>query len=238
MMDRQGNILDPIHDGLSPLVWDNAFDTEPVLKPIHALWIKKFVYAALRGEGYNDPQNWLSLVFTGSLTTYQYSDESDVDISLFVDTGNFPDWDRAAMIGVMVENCDGIELPGTPHPMQCFVVPPEISKSDLYQPGLRSGWDLELSQWIVPPEKSRVRDVQKEMNSAYVFALECADKMERLIRYEPQKAEMYWEQIHHRRRRDHQAGKGDYSQANIVYKMLANRGLFPQIAELTGTYIA
>jgi hypothetical protein len=142
------------------------------------------------------------------------------------------------MIAVMIENCDGKTLPGTPHPMQCFVVPPEISKRDLYQPGLRSGWDLELEQWVVPPEKGRVRDVEKEMNAAYVFALECADKMERLIRYEPQKAEMYWHQIHNRRRRDHQAGKGDYSPSNVVYKMLANRGLFPQIAELTGEYIA
>jgi hypothetical protein len=62
--------------------------------------------------------------------------------------------------------------------------------------------------------------------------------MDRLLKYEPDKAVMLWHQIHKRRRRDHQAGKGDYSDSNITYKMLANRGLFPAISEVSGEYIA
>jgi hypothetical protein len=62
--------------------------------------------------------------------------------------------------------------------------------------------------------------------------------MERLLRYEPDKAVMLWHQIHQRRRRDQMAGKGDYSESNIVYKFLANRGLFPAISEASGEYIA
>jgi hypothetical protein len=48
----------------------------------------------------------------------------------------------------------------------------------------------------------------------------------------------FWHQIHARRRRDQQAGKGDYSQSNIIYKFLANRGLFPQLSDVSGEYIA
>jgi hypothetical protein len=104
--------------------------------------------------------------------------------------------------------------------------------------GLRSGYDILQDHWIVPPERARIHDVEREQNADYIYALESADKMERLLRYEPQKAVQYWHQIHSRRRRDQQAGKGDYSQANIVYKFLANRGLFPEISGVSGEYIA
>lgn len=232
------NILDPIHDDLDARVWDNPEADEPTLKKVHREWIIATITDTLESAGYTKVEEWLSLVFTGSLTTYQYSDDSDVDVSLFVDAEVFPEWSRAEMIGVMVEHIDGTRLPGTPHPMQCFVVPPRVTKEMLYQPGTRSGYDLSREAWIVPPERDRALDVQAELNSYYVYALESADKMERLLRYEPEKAKLFWHQIHKRRRVDMQAGKGDYSLSNIVYKFLANRGLFPEIAELTGEYIA
>jgi hypothetical protein len=237
-MKTQANILDPIHPGLDERVWDRPHEDEPSLKPTHRHWIKRTVYRTLEKAGYENVEDWLSLVFTGSLTTYQYSEESDVDISLFVNATKFPDWSRAEMIGVMVGNVDGTKLPGTPFPLQCFVVPPDVSRDDLYVPGVRSGYDLDADTWIVPPDRERVRDVKAEMNNMYLAGLEAADKMEKLLRYEPDKAIQYWHQIHDRRRRDMKAGKGDYSQSNITYKMLANRGLFPQISEVSGEYIA
>jgi hypothetical protein len=236
---HQANILDPIHSALDPSVWDAAEQPEPILKPEHRKYIYDLVHSILDGAGYDGMENWMSLALTGSLTTYQYSDESDCDVSLFVNSEAFPEWSRAEMIGLMVQHCDGETLPGTPHPMQVFVVDTKrFGKEDLYKPGLRSAYDLETDQWIVPPEKHRVLDVEREMNEAYTIALESADKMDRLLRYEPDKAVMYWHQIHKRRMRDQQAGKGDYSPSNIVYKMLNNRGLFPQIEEVSGEHIA
>jgi len=155
-----------------------------------------------------------------------------------VDTKNFPDWSRAEMIGLMVDKMDGITMPGVPHPLQCFVVAPGISRSDLYKKGMRSGYDLDTNEWIVPPERERVLDVEAQMSAQYVYALQSADKMENLIKYEPDKAIMFWHAIHRRRRRDMQKGKGDYSQSNICYKMLANRGIFPVLSEISGEYIA
>lgn len=235
---RQSNILDPIHDGLDPDVWDYPNDDAPMLRPEHKQWIVATIYKHLDDAGYDGMDDWLSLVFTGSLTTYQYSEDSDVDVSLFVDTTAFPDWSRAEMIGVMVNNIDGTKVPGTTHPIQCFVVPPEVSQEDLYRPGLRSGYDIETDTWIQPPERDRVMDVEKEMNTAYTLALESADKMELLLKYEPQEAVRYWHYIHDKRREDQKAGKGDFAPSNIVYKMLANRGLFGEISEVSGEYIA
>lgn len=232
------NILDPIHDTLDPRVWDNPDQPEPGLKSKHLHWIERQVLNVLKRNGYDDADKWLTLVFTGSLTTYQYSDDSDVDVSLFVDSEVFPEWSRAELIGLMVENVDGTKLPGTPFPMQCFVVPSTISPDDLYKPGLRSGYSLKEDRWLVAPERDRVKDVKKEMNGMYAYALEQADKMDRLLRYEPDKAETFWHQIHAKRRTDQKQGKGDFTLSNITYKFLANRGLMPRIAEQTGEYIA
>lgn len=224
---KSANILDPIHNTLDPSVFDDADSDEPKLKSIHKKWIESLVYDTFEKNGFHGVRDWGSLVLTGSLTTYQYSDRSDVDVSLFIDSSMLPEWSRAEMIGVAVENCDNKILPGTSHPMQVYVVPSNITREELYKPGIRSGWDFKDEKWIVSPEKNRVHDVQKEMNNAYILGLQAADKMERLIRYEPEKAKMYHKQIHRRRQQDMKRGNGDYADSNIIYKFLDNRGLLP-----------
>lgn len=233
------NILDPIHKTLDPTVWDNADSAQPTLKGRHRTWIVNSIIHVLEEAGYENVKSWLDLVLTGSLTTYQYSEDSDCDVSLFVNTDHFPEWSRAEMISVMVEHLDGKHLPGTTHPMQNFVVAPGIMPEMLYQPGLRSGYKLTSSPgWIVPPERNRVHNIEQEMNASYVYALECADKMERLLQYEPDHAIQYWHMIHRQRMRDQRAGLGDFTLSNIVYKFLAKRGLLPEIAQASGEYIA
>lgn len=232
------NILDPVQDTLDPTVWDAVNESNPVLKSQHKDWIVTTILDTLKSHGYGDMDKWLDLYLTGSLTTFQYSDDSDCDVSLFVNTDVFPEWSRAEMIGVMVSNIDGVTLPGTTHPMQCYVVARGIRPEQLYRPGLRSGYDIQNDRWVVPPEKDRSHDVQREQYTDYQYALEQADKMERLLRYEPHKAVQFWHQIHMRRQADQKAGKGDYAQSNIIYKFLANRGLFPQLSEVSGEYIA
>lgn len=237
-MEVLANILDPVHPTLAPEVWEHPHAERPKLKRSHKEWIWHEVTTMLEAHGYHQSHEWLSLVLTGSLTTYQYSELSDCDVSLFVDSEVFPEWSRGEMIGLMVEHIDGKTLPGTPYAMQCFVIPKGLTKEDLYKPGLRSGYDLEHDEWIVPPDHTRSLDIEHQRNEAYVYAMECADKMERLLRYDPERAEDYWHQIHAARRRAQQEGRGDLSLPNIVYKFLANRGLFPRLSELTGEYIA
>lgn len=232
LKSRKSNILDEIHAGLDPSVWDNAHSPRPTLKPEIGQWIKQKITDALARHGYTHMEEWMSLVITGSLTTYQYSPESDCDISVFVNADRFPDWSRAEMIGIMMQECDGVFVPGTSHPLQCYIVPEGFKYQDLYKPGLRSAYSLEDDRWIVPPEKDRAHDVTREMNEAYTIALENADKMEKLIRYEPLKAVQYYGQVQARRRRDQQHGKGDFAPSNISYKMMESRGLFDQIKSL------
>lgn len=239
-MEATASILDPVQQTLSPFIWDHPEAPEPVLKPKVAAYIQRTIYVVLERHGYSRPHEWLRLCLTGSLTTYQYADDSDCDVSLFVDSKVFPEWSRAEMIGIMISEVDGGQavIPGTPYPLQCFVVARKFRPADLYRPGLRSGYDIDGARWVVPPDKGHAHDVQAQEYGAYAEGLEAADKMERLLRYEPDKATQYWHQIHSRRMRDQTAGKGDYSDSNIIYKFLAKRGLLPEIASLTGEHIA
>jgi hypothetical protein len=229
---RKANILDPVHPELDPTVWDKPDDAKPVLKPEHSEWIRDTIEKVLAKHGYEDADKWLSLVLTGSLTTYQYAEHSDVDVSLFIDSKTLPEWSRAEMIGIMVSEFDNVDMPGTTHVLQAFVVSPRIQREDLYHEGLRSAYDIDKGEWLVPPDHTRSHDVEREMNELYTQALEGADKMERLLRYEPDKAMQYYDQIHRRRMRDQTGGRGDFSSSNILYKMLDNRGYFDKLREL------
>ena len=136
----------------------------------------------------------------------------------------------------MMDECDGTYVPGTKHEIQCYVVPSEFSREDLYKPGMRSAYDILERKWLVAPEKNRTHNVKSEMNEAYTIALENADKMEKLIRYEPLKAVQYYEQVHRRRKRDMELGMGDFSPSNISYKMMEDRGLFDQVHSIINSY--
>jgi hypothetical protein len=161
-----------------------------------------------------------------------------VDTSVFIDFAAMPEWSRAEMIGILVEELDDMTLPGTPYPIQAFVQPPDIKPEDIFQPGLRSGYLVEEGKWIVPPDRSRVADIEKDMHDTYTYALETADKMDRLLTYEPQKAVLFWHQLHRRRRRDQKDHKGDFAPSNIAYKFVVNRGLTERLEEIMGTKIA
>lgn len=234
----QSNILDPIQKSLDEDVFNRADSIAPSVKPHIIKWVQSHIYQLMKDNGWPDPKNYLSLILTGSLTTYQWSEESDFDISLFVDVKRFPDFIRAELISLMVENLDGTIVPGTTHPMQCYVVPEHITKEDLYQPGLRSGYDLDKKRWVVLPERKRVIDVHKKYPALIAYAKMVEDKMRLLLKYDEHGAKVMWDNIHDKRRKDQAAGKGDMSESNIIYKWLANAGLFPHISDVTGEYLA
>lgn len=230
------NVLDPIQPTLDPTVWDAVSET-PVLKPQHRDWIQFAIFQALDNHGYSGAEQWANLYLTGSLTTFQYSADSDCDVSLFIDADLLPEWSRAEMIGIMINDIQTQKLPGTTHIMQCYVVPTGVRPEDLYQPGLRSAYSIGEDRWIVPPEHDRSHNVKDEYNGFYMWALEQADKMDRLLRYDPERAVQFWHQIHKKRMRDERSGKGDYSESNILYKFLEQRGLFPAIAQVSGEHV-
>ena len=234
---RTANILDPVRDQLSSHVFDNPSSATPDVKPEIIDFVRKTITDAMVAAGWPDPDQYLSLVLTGSLTTYQYDDTgpSDFDVSLFVDAARMPDWVRADLVKVMVGSVDGTKLPGTDIPLQAYVVPADIRREDLYKPGLRSGYDLDKREWIVPPDKSMAKEVRPSLRA---YAEMVVDKMKLLLMYAPDAAREFWHQLHKSRQEAQRAGLGDFSDANVAYKAIANAGLHPAIEKLTGEHIA
>lgn len=236
---RIANILDPIHEELDASIFSKPDRIDSDVHDHIIDWVTRQVYEAIVEGGWpDDPEDYVSLVLTGSLTTYQYSPDSDFDVSLFINAERFPDFVRADLIEIMVERLDGLEIPGTGHPLQCYVVPQDVSRYDLYQPGLRSAYDMDKKKWIVLPEPDRVRNVREEFPALVAYAKMVEDKMRLLLEYgRTENVTKLWDHLHERRRADTRAG-GDFTPSNIVYKWLSNAGLFPAISEATGQRIA
>ena len=241
-VSRTANILDPVSDALDPDAFDHADRWDPDVKDSVRKFAIRKIHGALRKAGWPDPDklDYVDLILTGSLTTYQWGETSDFDVSVWVKTENLPEWVRADLIGIMIEACDGVVVPGTTHPLQCFVVDTErYTTDDLYRPGLRSAYDLKDKRWLVYPERHRAQDVHKSYPGTIAYARTVEDKVRMMLRYGNDDAlRLYWHFIHKQRMRDMAKGKGDYADSNIVYKWLVNAGLLPQIAEALGTYIA
>lgn len=225
LLMKTANVLDPVQDTLDPDVFENADKTKPKVKPHITEWVQRQIEGLLKGNGYSELVSKMHLVFTGSLTSYQWSPKSDFDVSLWLDYETFPNIIRADMISLMVENLDNVLVPGTTHVLQCYVVPVEVQADLLYQPGLRSAYDLDRNKWIVPPEKDRVYDPYSQVPALMGWVHDQAEKLKLLQAYDPYGAKEFLHQIHQRRMRDQKQGKGDFSESNILWKFIEHEDL-------------
>lgn len=236
---RIANILDPIHDTLDPTVFKG---TEP--RPQKVSFIYNHFMDAVR-EIVPTPEGYFDLYLTGSLTTYQYSQNSDCDISIFprydqlIDVMGFTDANqvRRDLVAFVIDKVDGAILPGTTHPIQNFVVADGVSLTQMYHQGLRSAWSFQDHQWVVQPEKDRAHDVSIELPLMFLRARAMADKMRIALDTDPELAKRLFHRIHTKRSQDQQKGLGDFAESNIIYKYLLNQGLFERLKEI-GIYIA
>lgn len=240
-LNKEANIYDPIEEDLDKHVFKNGEPRDSVVN-----FIKRLYGRALKQEyGIENPEAFVDLYITGSLTTFQYSETSDCDISVFPiyekfaqSFGEDSSKTRKRLVALSIEHIDGTFLPGTTHPLQFFVVADGIERQDLYQPGLRSAWSIYDEMWVVPPEKERSHDVAVEYPDAYSRASSMANKMRDALDRDAESARELWKMIHQKRQLDQMAGLGDYSEGNIVYKWLLHEGLFDRIRGELGEYIA
>lgn len=234
----QTNILDPIHNQLDQRLFKGI---DP--RPATINFIKKKIYEVLDGIIHPSEQ-YFDLYLTGSITTYQYSDGSDCDISIF------PRYDkleakfktdakeiRKRIIVRVINHLDGLAVPGTPFVVQGFVTLPGDKPADMYRAGMRSAWSFQTHKWIVPPEKDRVHDVQHELPLVYLRAHAIGEKMKQALTQDPKAAIKLYKQVHLKRSNDQRAGRGDFSEGNVMYKYLAHEGYFDRLRDI-GLHIA
>lgn len=227
--EHQANIFDEIHSELDQRVFKGE---EP--RPLIVTFIQRKIFSCLRDGFIDDPEKYFTLYLTGSLTTYQYSDASDCDISVFPAYGALtditgeedPEQIRKMLILLLTTELDGTDLPGTPHPLQNFVQKVGATPGSMFKPGLRSAWDFQTRKWLVPPEKSRSHDPVKEFPELFQKAQAVGEKMTILLDHgDIDAAKQLYKDIHEKRALD----PSDYSEGNLEYKWLSHRGLFDRL---------
>lgn len=239
---RTANIFDPIQPTLDQRVFRGIKPRPDIIN-----YIANTFYQTMDDLYVENSEQYFDLALTGSLTTFQYSETSDCDISVFVhydelqdlfDIGDPVDI-RKQLISIVTTTLDGTMVPGTQHPLQFFVIPPGHTVDNYFKPGMRSGWSFNERGWVVPPEKSRSHDIADEMPELYARASMMAEKMKVLLDSgDIEGAREFFAQIHKKRNADEQAGLGDFSEGNIVYKYLLHEGLFDRLRNEAGVHIA
>ena len=234
----QANVFDEVHDELDQRVFNGITP-----RPLIVSYIRRKIFSCLRDGFVDDPEKYFKLYLTGSLTTYQYSDASDVDISLFPDYANLvkitgeddPEQIRRMLILLVTTELDGTDLPGTPHPLQNFVQKVGASPEEMFKPGLRSAWDFQTHEWLVPPDKTRAHNPVLEFPEIFEKAKAIGEKMTILLdHHDYDAAKDLYKEVHEKRGMD----PSDYSEGNIEYKWLAHKGLFERLNNEAGMHIA
>lgn len=225
MLYRQSNILDPIHGELDQEVFNGMTPKEEFFG-YHLDHVKE----VFRQSGFN--KHAFDFYLTGSLCTYQYSEMSDVDISIVCNLDTFSEEDRADLISIVINNLDGTFFPRTRHRYQHFVQPAGIDIYDLFSLGTRAAWDFQKQDWVVKPKKNKAHDISKEKPDWISTGIQISDKINAMIdsgKYTD--AKMMYQSIHERRKQDEKQ-YGDYSEGNIIYKLLDNNGTFDRLRNI------
>jgi len=239
-MNVTANVFDPVEDHLDQAVFNGTDLRNSVQKFVARTYFRALDrYLGVIGT------EWADLYLTGSLTTYQYSETSDADHSVFPDydriwqhLGIDPDTCRKQLIEMSITDLDGIFVPGTMHPIQYFVVPYGTMPHDVFKPGLRSAWSYFDHMWFVPPDKHRVHNVAEEYPQVYARAAAIAEKMSQMLdagNFDT--AKELWHNVHKKRQLDQRAGLGDFSEGNITLKWLLHEGLIDRLRNEAGLVI-
>lgn len=229
-MTKQSNVFDKVQKRLDPAVF-----TGTKLRTNVSKFIKNEIIGTLTNEFGFDVSKHVHLFLTGSLTTYQYNESSDVDINIFVDYLKWPKKDnpeeiRKQIVQITMTQLDGKMLPGTTHPLQIFVLPEGVEPREKYDVGMRSAWSFDKNEWLIKPDKEHVIDVES-MSDLYLKAMRMAEKMEMLLEENPDEAKKFYKRIRKKRIID-QNESGDFSEGNIIYKFLDHSGLFDKLRAL------
>lgn len=220
-VEKRANILDPIHNTLDQDVF-NGETPRMEFFDYHLHHVRE----TFRQYGFNP--HGFEFYLTGSLCTYQYSQYSDVDISI-VPKYDLSEEDRSDLIRVVVHQLDGEFFPRTTHRYQHFVQPEGVNIHDLFSLGLKGSWDFQKKDWLLKPTRVPKHDVYSEKPDWILTAVQFSDKVNSLIdsSYYKEAMEMY-RSLHEKRKED-QKIYGDYSEGNIIYKFLNNNGTFDRL---------
>ncbi len=157
-MKKHASILDYVNPGLDLDVWGQ----DGKLLPEHAKTIMDIINREIKAEKLAGQEQWIEQVkIIGSLTTYQYTFDSDLDIHISTDLKKFMELNKPNLTPEEANEFlldihrrvrrEAPLLPGTQHPMEIFF---ENELTELEgQPVTKSRtgvFDILTNEWLVP----------------------------------------------------------------------------------------
>jgi predicted nucleotidyltransferase len=146
------SVLDPAHKKLSNEIWSE--DGEKIKKENKKFILDNF-YKWVDKIGL-DKDKIGKIVVVGSTTTFQYTDNSDIDVNIIIDLSD----DKIREYGRMLPN--GNNLPGTKHPVNYY-----LSNDEKQFEVKQAIYDLNKDKWV---KKAKLSDVKVP----YSYVLEIA----------------------------------------------------------------
>lgn len=208
-----------IHDRLCPAIWDDESINDDVKE--HLLTIANdFI------EQY-DIQNVQDITITGSLANYNYTNFSDIDLHILVDSAPKTHMEKYDLAKSQWNDRHEITISG--HDVEIYV-------QDASEPHHSSGvFSLEDERWLTKPSIYRGSLPTKEEVSkkASMFVWRLDDLMQEFSRGEEvhERAARLFKKLKNYR----SAGlsdDGEYSLENLVYKRLRDTGQIKRLMEL------
>jgi hypothetical protein len=162
--------FDTVKETLDPHLWEDE-----TLRP----WARAAILKQLKKITDIKPVIFVGIDLIGSITRYQYSESSDIDVQLILAPQN--DNDQAYWHKIF-KATNGLLLEGTLHPINFFVV---TSKTAQKFTGAKmpSGYDLITNTWIKRPKKPTYAQLHRHDISKPVINLEARAMQRQLAQY-------------------------------------------------------
>lgn len=180
-MRKKASILDIPESNLDTQIWDTNNQPITMLDGVKEYLIS-FLLDGLADQGYDGADRWIDDIYLiGSSATYQYANDSDMDITILVDTDAFrrsnntdmSDEQIAQELGRIANRyLNGETLPTTAHPINYFFRTDGKIISD-------AAYDIQKDIWLIePPKISDDYDPEVQFSDIWALARSIAESID------------------------------------------------------------
>lgn len=220
--------MNNFHDTLSPKIWDWWRDKSPYapfhyeLKPEVAKKLKEIADAFI--EFLEIPRNAIKdIVVTGSMASYNYTPQSDIDLHLLVDFDKVHK-DCPIVGDFLISKKNEFNKN---HDIFIYGIPVEVYAESIDNDNVHNGlYSLTTNSWIDEPKKLKPLDNDVAVKAKYKEFVEAAKNVK-----DGEVADKLIQKIK-RMRKSGLAKEGEFSVENLVFKKLRNDGTIGKLMDI------
>lgn len=218
-----------MQDKLNPLIWDENTNLKPDVRKTLLLNVKRFIeFTDIKNLMFKD------VLLVGSMTNYNYNDNSDLDIHIILDFKQISN--NVEFVGDYLklkktlwnENLP-IQVKG--HDVEMYFEDTEVT------PYSSGAYSLIKNKWIRKPIKQIINIDSGDIQLKAANLMNAIDDLE--SNYNEENFLKKYENLKNKIKKYRQTGlekNGEFSTENLVFKVLRNSGYLKKLFELKNQY--